>query len=104
MGFQWHLMRYVTQIGIDWEALSTRLGYPVPRDLQGVSPPFDLSLPVLADLCQALGCQPGDLLTYSPDSLAEQAERQLAGNLFYQSFLAFQDTQERPPNLAPPEQ
>lgn len=91
MAFHWHLATYITQQGVSWAELELRMGFPVPRDLKGVTPPVDLSLSVLADLCQALGCQPGDLLTFSPDSVAEQAERQLAENQLYQSFLAFKD-------------
>jgi DNA-binding Xre family transcriptional regulator len=89
VGFKWHLGTYVESCGIGWDELSNRLGFTVARDLRGTTPPLDLSLPVLADLCQALICQPGDLLTFEPDSVAEQAERQLAENQLYQSFLAF---------------
>jgi hypothetical protein len=44
---------------------------------------------VLADLCQALGCQPGELLSWRPDDPAEQAERALAQDKLFQSFLAY---------------
>lgn len=94
MGFHWHLATTIAKRGLSWAQLEEKLGFAVPRDLKGVTPPVDLSLPVLADLCQALECQPGDLLTFSPDSTAEQAERQLANNPLYQSFLAFKDTKK----------
>lgn len=95
MGFHWHLPQLIAERSWPWPELEAKLGFNVPRDLRGVTPPVDLSLSVLADLCQALGCQPGDLLTFTPDSAAEQAERQLAGNQTYQSFLAFQDQQQK---------
>jgi hypothetical protein len=94
VGFKWHLAHFAGDRGVGWDALAERLGFPVPRDLRGETPPMDLSLPVLADLCQALDCQPGDLLTFSPDSVAEQAERQLAENQLYQSFLAFKEQRD----------
>ena len=95
MGFHWHLAPYLEKQQLTWPQLEERLGFAVGRDLRGAKPPLDLSLSVLADLCQALACQPGDLLTFSPESPAEQAERHLAGNHTYQSFLAFQDQQDK---------
>ena len=94
MGFHWHLAPCIAARKIDWDELSGRLGFPVPKDLRGVTPPMDLSLSVVADLCQAIGCQPADLLTFTSDSLAEQAERQLSANQTYQSFLAFNDPKQ----------
>ncbi|MDB5099769.1 MAG: hypothetical protein JWM80_4190 [Cyanobacteria bacterium RYN_339] len=97
MGFHWHLAPYIAGRGVTWEQLDERLGFTVPGNMRGVIPPFDLSMSVVADLCQALGCQPGDLLTFSPDSAAEQAERQLAGNQSYQSFLNFHEGKKKKP-------
>ena len=64
MGFHWHLAPYIAGKGVGWDQLEERLGFKVPTNLKGVVPPVDLSLSVLADLCQALACQPGDLLEY----------------------------------------
>src|SRR5689334_7314126 len=94
MGFQWHLATYLAKRDLTWQALEERVGFSIGRDLRAVTPPVDLSLSVLADLCQALGCQPGDLLTFSPDSPAEQAERQLAANPLFQSFLAYKESKD----------
>ena len=94
MGLEWHLARYVAQHDTPWEALAELMGYPVGRDLRGSTPPIDLSLAVIADLCQALGCQPGDLLTFTPDSPQEQAARHLASHPTYQSFLAFKEAEK----------
>ncbi|MEB3329916.1 MAG: helix-turn-helix domain-containing protein [Candidatus Sericytochromatia bacterium] len=89
MGLGWHLTEHLARVGLEWAALEARLGFPVPPDLRGAVPPIDLSLPVLADLCQALGCQPGELLSWQPDDPAEQAERTLAQDRLFQSFLAY---------------
>lgn len=97
MGFHWHLAPYIAGKGVGWDQLEERLGFKVPTNLKGVVPPVDLSLSVLADLCQALACQPGDLLSFTPDTPAEQAERQLAGNQTYQSFLSFQEGKKKKP-------
>src|SRR3954468_19697848 len=94
MGFQWHLATVLAKRDVTWSALEERLGFGVGRDLRGVTPPFDLSLSVLADLCQALGCQPGELLTFAPETPAEQADRHLAGNQLYQSFLNFKEQKD----------
>lgn len=89
MGLRWHLVEYVERHGINWPDLAERLGFTVGADLKRETPPIDLSLPIVADLCQALDCQPGDLLTWRPDDPAEQAERALAQDQFFQSFLAY---------------
>jgi hypothetical protein len=89
MGLRWHLTEHLVQAGLSWSDLEGRLGFAVPGDLRGDVPPIDLTLPVLADLCQALGCQPGALLSWQPDDPAEQAERTLAQDLLFQSFLAY---------------
>ena len=94
MGLRWHLVEYLDGHGITWPALEERLGFTVGADLKGASPPIDLSLPIVADLCQALACQPGDLLTWVPDDASEQAERALAMDQSFQSFLAFKQARD----------
>ncbi|MNU10891.1 hypothetical protein D3C72_2583240 [compost metagenome] len=48
----------------------------------------------LARWCERLKCQPGDLLSWVSEDPAERAARNLAGDLFYQSFLAFRSQDE----------
>ena len=73
---------------------------PPPSDLAddetwlGAAPPTGLTIADLATLCGLLGCQPGDLLGYAPESPADQAALNLANDLFYQSFLAHRAGQE----------
>jgi hypothetical protein len=94
MGLRWHLVEHLGRVGLEWGTLEARLGFAVPGDLRGGVPPIDLSLSVLADLCQALACQPGDLLSWGPDDPAEQAERALAQDQLFQSFLAYKQTRD----------
>ena len=91
MGLRWHLVEHLARVGMAWPELEARLGFTVPGELRGDVPPIDLSLPIVADLCQALACQPGELLSWLPDDPAEQAERTLAQDLLFQSFLAYKD-------------
>lgn len=92
MGLRWHLTDFLNQHHVTFEDLESRLGFPISQDLRGEHPPIDLSLPIVADLCQALQCQPGDLLSWSPDDPAEQAERALAQDALFQSFLAYRQS------------
>lgn len=92
MGLRWHLVDTLNRLDLDWQELGERLGFAVGGDLKGATPPIDLSLPILADLCQALGCQPGDLLSFAADDTGEQVDRALAQDLSFQSFLAFKST------------
>lgn len=93
MGLRWHLVEYMESRGLTWRQLEERLGFTVGADLKGATPPIDLSLPIVADLCQALACQPGELLTWVPDDASEQAERALAQDQLFQSFLAYKQEQ-----------
>jgi DNA-binding Xre family transcriptional regulator len=92
MGLRWHLTDFLSQQQISLEELESRLGFPVGQDLRGDRPPIDLSLPIVGDLCCALQCQPGDLLSWGPDDPAEQAERTLAQDALFQSFLAYRQS------------
>jgi hypothetical protein len=94
MGLRWHLVEYMETHGLSWPEVEERLGFAVGGDLRRDTPPIDLSLPIVADLCQALGCQPGDLLSWKPDDPAEQAERALAQDLSFQSFMAFKQSRD----------
>lgn len=91
MGLRWHLVEHLARKGLAWAELEARLGFAVPPELRGDVPPIDLSLPIVADLCQAIACQPGDLLSWAPDDPAAQAERALAEDLLFQSFLAYKE-------------
>ncbi|MEB3197387.1 MAG: helix-turn-helix domain-containing protein [Candidatus Sericytochromatia bacterium] len=93
MGLRWHLVDTMAREGLSFDALELRLGFSLGHELRGAVPPIDLSLPIVADLCQAIGCQPGDLLSWLPDDPAEQAERALAQDALFQSFLAYRHGQ-----------
>lgn len=84
MGLVWNLERLLEERGPD--ALAA-LPFELPR---GDTPPAELTLAELAEVCRVLGCQPGELLSYAPETPAEQAAAQLAKDQFYQSFLAYQ--------------
>lgn len=94
MGLRWHLVETVERLGLGWAEVEERLGFTVGAGLKGPTPPIDLSLPILADLCQALACQPGELLSWTPDDPAEQAARALAQDQTFQSFLAYKQSQD----------
>ena len=93
MGLRWHLVEFLGRRAIAWPELEAKLGFTVGSDLKGQTPPIDLSLPIVADLCEALGCQPGDLLSFQPEDPAAQAEQALAQDLSFQAFLAYKKTQ-----------
>lgn len=91
MGLNWHLLEYLDQHDMAVVELEAGLPHPLPQTWLGQEVPAELSMDDLAVLCQALGCQPGDLLTFTPETPAEIAQRELERNMTYQSFLAFQD-------------
>jgi DNA-binding Xre family transcriptional regulator len=91
VGLRWHLTDIMRRDQVSIEDLEGRLGFSIGQDLRGDRPPIDLSLPIVADLCEALRCQPGDLLSFGPDDPAEQAERTLAQDALFQSFLAYRE-------------
>ena len=84
MGVMWHLSELLDQRGL----VVADLGAPIGPDWLTPTPPEGLGMAELARLCERLGCQPGELLTYEAEDPAAQAARNLAGDLFYQSFLA----------------
>lgn len=96
MGLNWKLIGYMAAHGVEPDDLAARLPYPLPETWLSEALPEGLAMADLAVLCQALGCQPGDLLTFTPETPAEIAERELARNLSYQSFLAFQSAHDEP--------
>jgi hypothetical protein len=92
MGFQWR---------VDWILNRARL-MEQPGPIQGGTrwdamlerpPSSELTLNDLGNLCLQLECQLGDLLIFTQETPEEQAERVLANNLLYQSFLAHQAQQ-----------
>lgn len=94
MGLNWHLADRLADRDMAWDDLAALLSFPLPASWRTGELPADLSLEGLAELCDALGVQPGELLTYASEGAAERAERDLARNLSYQSFLAFQERRE----------
>ena len=94
MALNWHLLAYLDDHDTTADALEAHLPFPLPEAwLQEALPP-GLGLDDLAALCQALGCQPGELLTFTVETPEEIARRELERNMTYQSFLSFQDRQE----------
>ncbi|HEY9721299.1 MAG TPA: helix-turn-helix domain-containing protein [Oscillatoriaceae cyanobacterium] len=85
MGLVWHLESLLAERNPE---VLANLPFALPH---GDEAPGALTLAQLAEICRVLACQPGDLLSYAFDTPAEQAARQLANDLFYQSFLAYQD-------------
>ncbi|MFP5502308.1 MAG: helix-turn-helix domain-containing protein [Candidatus Sericytochromatia bacterium] len=91
MALHWHLLSYLEDHDTTADALEALLPFPLPEAwLQEALPP-GLGLDDLAVLCQALGCQPGELLTYTAETPEEIARRELERNMTYQSFLSFQE-------------
>ena len=83
-------MEYLGARGMSAEDLEARLSFPLRAELRQDAPPSAMTLDDLAAMCQALGCQPGELLTFEAEDPAEQARRELARNASYQSLLAYQ--------------
>lgn len=90
MGLTWHLMEILTARGLTPGDLEADLSFPLRPELCAETPPADMTLDDLAAFCQALGCQPGELLSFESEDPTETARRELARNASYQSFLAFQ--------------
>jgi DNA-binding Xre family transcriptional regulator len=80
----------------DRAELAMAIGRAIDETWLADAPPDDLTMADLAALCAALRCQPGDLLTFAPADPADQAALDLAGNQFYQSFLAHRANLEDP--------
>jgi DNA-binding Xre family transcriptional regulator len=94
MGLNWHLGEVLAEQGLSWEDLDAQLSFPLSEAHRGAQPPDALSMADLAEITQALGVQPGELLSFTPETPEEQAERALARNQFYQSFLAYRQQAE----------
>ena len=92
MALSWHLAEALDRAGRDLAAIAPSL--EVDETWLGAAPPTGLTIADLATLCGLLGCQPGDLPGYAPESPADQAALNLANDLFYQSFLAHRAGQE----------
>lgn len=88
MGLRWRLAETLATRHTELDDLAMRLDFAIDERWLGPEPPTGVGLAELAALCEALGCQPGDLLGYDADSPEEQAAANLANDLFYQSFLA----------------
>lgn len=90
MGLRWHLAELLEQAGINPADPTLAIS---PEMLEN-TPPAGLDMAELARWCERLKCQPGDLLSWTSEDPADQAARNLAGDLFYQSFLAYRTQEE----------
>lgn len=98
MGLKWKLSALLDQRQGDREALASALGWAIDEAWLADTPPAGLDLAALAALCEALKCQPGDLLSFEPEDPTEQAALHLAADQFYQSFLAHRASLEDEPD------
>ena len=87
MALRWHLAELLEARRRAPEALAPNWPIALTEAWLASDPPAELDLATLAALCETLGCQPGDLLSYDPESPEEQAARNLSQDLFYQSYL-----------------
>lgn len=93
LSLSWHLRDALNRADLAWSAIAPTL--PMADDTWlGSTPPAALTIADLAALCDALGCQPGDLLTHASVCPAAQAAHNLANDLFYQSFLTHREAQD----------
>jgi hypothetical protein len=90
MPVRWKLPGLLQERGLTWDDLPIDPG----AGWRGETPPLDATLADLIAVCRALGCQPGDLLAIEDDDPAAEVERNLASDLFYQSFLAHRAEQD----------
>lgn len=91
MGLIWHLNALLATRRLTADDLASRLSFPLGAEFWAETPPEAMTMDDLAAFCQALDCQPGELLSFAPESPADQARRELARNASYQSFLAFRE-------------
>lgn len=68
MAIQWRLAELMTQQGLNYKMLGAATGmHPNTISKLKHNPPARLEMVTLVRLCQALQCQPGELLIYIPD-------------------------------------
>jgi hypothetical protein len=94
MGLVWHMAELLEASGMDVHAFESTAGFKVPPAWLGSTPPPDMRLDMVELICETLGRQPGELLTLEAKTPSAMAERNLAGDLFYQSYLAHREAQQ----------
>ncbi|MFN3429253.1 MAG: helix-turn-helix domain-containing protein [Candidatus Sericytochromatia bacterium] len=94
MGLVWHFSERLADRGMDVQAFQSVAGFRVDPTWLESKPPLDMHLDMIALICETLQCQPGELVTLALDDPSAIAERTLAGDLFYQSFLSHRERQE----------
>lgn len=94
MGLRWCLEDVLARRGWGFDELEARSGLMLPDWMSGSVLPEALPTATIAALCEALDCEPGELLAREIQDPAEQAARALEADLGYQSFLAYARARE----------
>lgn len=94
MGLVWHFSERLADQGMDIAAFQSVAGFRVDPSWLGSKPPLDMQMDMIELICETLHCQPGDLITLEGDDPSAIAERTLAGDLFYQSYLAHRENRD----------
>lgn len=65
---EWRLAKLMAERGVNYKMLGAATGmHPNTISKLKHNPPTRLEMTTLIQLCRALNCQPGDLLTYQPE-------------------------------------
>ncbi len=78
MAIQWHLARLMAEQGMNYKTLGAATGlHPNTVSKLKHNPPSRLEMATLIRLCEALNCQPGDLIVYvSENSTFQESQFQ----------------------------
>ncbi len=77
MGIEWRLAGQMAKQGMNYRRLGLATGlHPNTISKLKHKPPLRLEMATLMRLCEALDCQPGDLLAYCAEPQLEQSEPQ----------------------------
>jgi putative transcriptional regulator len=81
MAIEWRLAALMAQQGMNYKKLGEATGmHPNTISKLKHNPPTRLEMVTLIRLCQALQCQPGELLVYVPEAISETAEKHSTEN------------------------
>lgn len=73
VAIEWQLAKVMAERGMNYKMLGAATGlHPNTISKLKHHPPSRLEMATLIRLCQALNCQPGDLLTYRPEPSISQ--------------------------------
>lgn len=79
---EWRLAKLMAERGVNYKMLGEATGmHPNTISKLKHNPPTRLEMTTLVLLCRALNCQPGDLLTYTPESNGSVAVQNQAGTV-----------------------